>query len=188
MAQVPSHVDVSEPLGARPLAQVAVYPIGAHWAMISRRRGPMIARLALGRQPDSDRAQTPCFRVSHSAARILPGAPGAGPVVRVPVAKSGAILAVTTAELALVGYELHGASLTAGQVILRVPRSEVKTALLGRGRPGIRGTAPRPLTIVLVNGDTWRLEVFRIDEKRAEAVFQALAADDPPPEPPSGSD
>jgi hypothetical protein len=44
---------------------------------------------------------------------------------------------------------------------------------------GMIGTAPTPLTIVLVNGDTWRLEVFRIDKRRAEALVQALAAQQP---------
>jgi hypothetical protein len=38
------------------------------------------------------------------------------------------------------------------------------------------GTVPSPLTIVLVNGDTWRLEVFWIDKRRARAVVRALAA------------
>jgi hypothetical protein len=67
-------------------------------------------------------------------------------------------------------------SLTAGQVLLRMPRGEVKTALLGRGWHGMLGTAPSPLTIVLVNGDTWRLEVFWIDKRRAKAVVRALTA------------
>ena len=38
---------------------------------------------------------------------------------------------------------------------------------------------PRPLTIVLVNGDTWRLEIFWIDKKRAKAVVQALTPERP---------
>ncbi len=57
MAQVPSHVDTAAALGSKPLAQVAVYPLGAYWAMISRTQGRWIARLALGRSyPAHDRA------------------------------------------------------------------------------------------------------------------------------------
>lgn len=174
MAQVPSHVDTVAALGSKPLAQVAVYPLGAYWAMISRTQGRWMARLALGRRPDPNPAQTPHLHVSHSAAQVGTVAPG--PVVAVPVAKSGAVLAVTGQELALIRYGLHGVSLAAGQVLLRMPRGEVKTALLGRGWHGMLGTAPTPLTIVLVNGDTWRLEVFWIDKKRAKAVVRALTA------------
>jgi hypothetical protein len=87
MAQVPSHVDASPALGSKPLAQVAVYPLGAYWAMISRTQGRWIARIALGRRPDRDPAQTPHLRVSHSAVQVGNVAPG--PVVAVPVAKSG---------------------------------------------------------------------------------------------------
>lgn len=86
------------------------------------------------------------------------------------------VLAITSQELALIRFGLHGVSLTAGQVLLRVPRSQVQSALLGRGWHGLIGTAPTPLTIVLASGDTWRLEVFRIDKRRAEALVQALAA------------
>lgn len=110
----------------------------------------------------------------HSAAQAAPLVPG--PAVQVPVAESGTLLAVTSEELVLVGYHLRGVSLTAGQVLLRVPRSQVKTARLGRGWHGMIGTAPSPLTIVLVNGDTWRLEVFWIDKRRARAVVRALTA------------
>jgi hypothetical protein len=177
MAQVPSHVDTSEVLGSRPLAQVAIHPRGAWWASVARSQGSMIARIALGRRPDPDPAQTPRFWESHAGAlQAQAGMPQAGPVVQVPVATSGGLLAVTGEELALVGYRLHGVALTAGQVILRMPRSEVKTALLGRGWHGVLGTAPSPFTIVLVNGDTWRLEVFLIDKRRAKAVVRALTA------------
>jgi len=89
MAQVPSHVDTSAALGSAPLAQVAVYPLGAYWAMISRTQGRWIARIALGRRPDPNPAQTPHLHVSHSAAQVGTVAPG--PVVAVPVAKSGAL-------------------------------------------------------------------------------------------------
>jgi hypothetical protein len=177
MAQVPSHVDTSAALGSKPLAQVAVYPLGAYWAMVARTQGRWIARIALGRRPDPEPAQTPQLHASYSASQVA--AVAAGPVVAAPVAKSGAVLAVTAQELALIRYALHGVSLTAGQVLLRMPRSEVQSALLGRGRHGMIGTAPTPLTIVLVNGDTWRLEVFRIDKRRAEALVQALAAQQP---------
>jgi len=172
MAQVPSHVDISQVLGSRPLAQVAVYPCGAWWKSVARSQGRWMARIALGRRPDPDPAQTPNLSESHAGALQV----HAGPVVQVPIAKSGAILAVTQEEFALVGYGLHGVALTAGQVIVRIPRAEVQTAQLGGGWHGIVGTAPSPLTIVLVNGDTWRLEVFRIDKRRAEAVMRALAA------------
>ena len=184
MAQVPSHVDTSATLGSKPLAQVAVYPLGSYWAFIARTQGRWIARIALGRRPDPDHAQTPLLHVSHGAAQVDAVAPG--PVVAVPVAQSGSILAVTSQELALVRYGLHGVSLKAGQVLLRMPLSEVKTVQLGRGWHGMIGTAPTPLTIVLVNGDTWRLEVFRIDKRRAEALVQALAAQQPYQGQPSG--
>jgi hypothetical protein len=184
MAQVPSHVDTSEVLGCRPLAQVAIHPRGAWWATVARSQGSMIALIALGRRPDPDPAQTPHFWESHAGTlqaqagtlQAQAGTLQAGPVVQVPVATSGALLAVTGEDLALVGYRLHGVALTAGQVILRMPRGEVKTALLGRGWHGVLGTAPSPFTIVLVNGDTWRLEVFWIDKRRAKAVVRALAA------------
>jgi|GEM_PF-5080868 len=177
MAQVPSHVDTSAALGSKPLAQVAVYPLGSYWAFIARTQGRWIARIALGRRPDPDHAQTPLLHVSHSAAQVATVAPG--PVVAVPVAQSGSVLAVTSQELALIRYGLHGVSLRAGQVLLRMPRGEVKTALLGRGWHGMIGTAPSRLTIVLVNGDTWRLEVFWIDKRRAKAVVRALTAQQP---------
>lgn len=184
MAQVPSHVDTSAALGSKPLAQVAVYPPGSYWAFIARTQGRWIARIALGRRPDLDHAQTPLLRVSHSAAQVAAVAPG--PVVAVPVAQSGSVLAVTSQELALIRYGLHGVSLRAGQVLLRMPRSEVKAAQLGRGWPGMIGTAPAPLTIVLVNGDTWRLEVFWIDKRRAKALVRALTAQQPYQGQPSG--
>jgi len=174
MAQVPSHVDTSAALGSKPLAQVAVYPLGAYWALISRTQGRWIARITLGRRPDPNPAQTPQLHVAHSAAPVA--AVAAGPVVAVPVAKSGAVLAVTGQELALIRYGLHGVSLTAGQLLLRMPRSQVQSVQLGHSWHGLIGTAPTPLTIVLANGDTWRLEVFRIDKRRAEALVQALAA------------
>jgi len=93
------------------------------------------------------------------------------------VAESGTLLAVTSDELVLIGYRLHRVSLVAGQVLLSMPRGQAKTALLGRGWHGIVGTAPRPLTIVLVNSDTWRLEVFWIDRRDAKAVVRALTTE-----------
>jgi hypothetical protein len=168
MAQVPSHLNASEALGAQQIAAVAVYHRGSYWASVRRQQGSMIARIALGRRPDPDPAQTPDLLGSYTAAR--PGGP------RVRILTAGTLLAVTSEELALVAIRLHGASLTAGQVMLRMPRGEVKTAQLGGGWHGVFNTAPIPLTIVLVNGDTWRLEVFRIDLRRAKAVVEALTA------------
>ena len=52
MAQVPSHVDTSEALGSKPLAQVAVHPRGTWWASVARSQRSMIAWIALGRRPD----------------------------------------------------------------------------------------------------------------------------------------
>lgn len=64
MAQVPSHVDTSAP-GRR-------LPPRGLLGMISRTQGRWMARLALGRRPDPNPAQTPHLHVSHSAAQVGP--------------------------------------------------------------------------------------------------------------------
>jgi hypothetical protein len=158
MASMASRVDTSEVLGCTPLAQVAVYPLGATWDFTNVRQGWAAARVTLGRRPDPDLAQTPRIPYTYGS--------------------SGAIVAVTSAELALIEFksQSHRIALTAGQVIVRIPRGDVKSVLLGRGRGLAGGAVVLPLTILLAGDGTWRLEVPRVDKGNAKAVVQALAA------------
>jgi hypothetical protein len=92
---------------------------------------------------------------------MLPGGSAAGPDGRrsVPGARS-------VAE----GGGRHGAGrvlLAVNEVIVRVPRSDLKTAEVGHGYVA-------PLTLVFTNGDTWRMEVPPPYKRRAKEVVHAL--------------
>jgi hypothetical protein len=80
-----------------------------------------------------------------------------------------AYLAVTERELALVELNRQGLSMHLGDVIERIPRSDVASAEVGRAVL----FAP-PLTFGFTNGNTWQLEVPRPSMKHAKQVVRAL--------------
>jgi hypothetical protein len=80
-----------------------------------------------------------------------------------------AYLAVTDGELALIGLKSGKVTVHLGEVIARIPRSDVTSAEMGRG-------ASPSLTITLCDGGSWQLEVPRPSKKHAQEVVHALAA------------
>jgi len=83
-----------------------------------------------------------------------------------------AFLAVSASELALIALETHGGvRLRLGPVIESVPRSQVASVALGRGRP----LMAVPLTVTFSDGTSWALEVARPLKRRAEELARVFA-------------
>jgi len=76
-------------------------------------------------------------------------------------------LAVTSHEIALVKLGSGLLKVKLGEVVTRVPRSDVRSVEIGRG------IAPS-LTIALANGEHWRLEFPRASAKSAREVVRLL--------------
>jgi hypothetical protein len=81
-----------------------------------------------------------------------------------------ALLALTEDDLALVKVRqgLTGFRVT-DKVVARVPHSSIASTELGKSTLG----AP-PLTIVLTDGTSWKLEVAKIGTKRARRLIELL--------------
>jgi hypothetical protein len=84
-----------------------------------------------------------------------------------------AFLAASATELMLIELKTHrGVQLRLGEVIASVPRAQVASAKLGRGRMLL---SP-PLTVSLTDGTSWALEVPRPAKRRAKQLVRALCA------------
>ena len=79
-----------------------------------------------------------------------------------------AYLAVSSSELALIKLKSGLVTVKLDEVVVRLSRSDVRSAELGKG------TSTAPLTITFANGDTWQLEVPGPSKKHARAVVDAL--------------
>jgi hypothetical protein len=79
-----------------------------------------------------------------------------------------AYLAVTDGELALIQLRSGIMTVHLGDVIARIPRSDVTSAEIGGG------VSPS-LTITLGDGGSWQLEVPRPSKKHAQEVVHALS-------------
>jgi hypothetical protein len=104
--------------------------------------------------------------IAGAAAAIMQDHPGSSGPDQTPRFGRLALLAVTDGEFALVGLK-STLTLKVDKVLVRVPRSEVKSIELGRG-------VPTPLTVLFGHGGTWRLEVPPPNKKHAEEVIRAL--------------
>ena len=82
-----------------------------------------------------------------------------------------AYLAASATELALIEVQTYNAvRLRLGEIIASIPRDQVASAVLGRGR---RMLSP-PLTITFTNGTLWALEVPRPSKRHAKELVRAL--------------
>jgi hypothetical protein len=80
-----------------------------------------------------------------------------------------AYLAVTEGEVALIDANAGSLTVRLGEIITRIPRSEVVSAQLDGG-----GIYSPPLTITFASGNSWQLEVPRPSKKHAKQVVQVL--------------
>ena len=133
--------DASAVLGSPQLAGVKVNPRGMAKRMGRNIAGSVPARIVYG-SSDRTTSESPDF------GRL-------------------AYLAVTDSELALIKFKSGLVTSKLDEVIVRIPRSDVESAGLGRG-------LATPLTITFTDGDTWRLEVSLPNKKHAQAVVNAL--------------
>jgi hypothetical protein len=150
--------DASEILGSPQLAGVKVNPrgmakrVGANSVgMYAGAVGAVVSATAAGRASKQQakfeqEAQTPKF------GRL-------------------AYLAVTGSELALVELNTKGMGLVLGEVLVRLPRSDVAGAELGGGHT----LMSPPLTITFTAGERWELEVPRPSKKDAQEVASVLS-------------
>jgi hypothetical protein len=81
-----------------------------------------------------------------------------------------AFVAVTDQEVAVVKYGPGGRNGKAGEVLARVPRSEVATAVVSRG------TLRTNLTISFTDGGSWAFEVSPLIGRTVVRVADALGA------------
>jgi hypothetical protein len=146
-------LDASQLLGSPQLAGVKVSPKG-----FAKSAAAGSAGLGVGGLLGGVISATAGAKAERRQAQTAAATPSIGRV---------AYLAVTADELALI--KLTGlATFKLDQVIVRVPRSEVASAELGRS------LAPS-LTITFGDRGSWQLEVARILKKDAEAVVHALS-------------
>jgi hypothetical protein len=149
-------IDVSGVLGAQQIAGVKVNPRGLGKARGAGMSGANVggaigAAISATRQGKAQQEKAQFASTSHT--------PSFGRL---------AFLAVTGDEVALVKLKSGIVTLKPGEVIVRLPRSDVASAELGGG------VSPS-LTVTLSNGDAWQLEVPRPSKKNAEAVVHALS-------------
>jgi hypothetical protein len=146
-------LDASQVLGSPQLAGVKVNPRGA---AKSKAAGP--AGAAVGGIVGAVYGATAGMRAERQQMQVAAETPEFGRV---------AYLAVTQDELALIKLKSSLVTFTLDEVIVRIPRSDVASAELGRG-------IASSLTITFGNGDSWQLEVPRPSKKHAQAVVHAL--------------
>ena len=85
-----------------------------------------------------------------------------------PAFASTAYLTVTENEVALIKVEPIGERIRLGNVLARVPRSEVVSAEVSDG------ILNNPVTIAFSDGGRWEFEVSRLIKKRAQRVVEVL--------------
>jgi hypothetical protein len=79
-------------------------------------------------------------------------------------------LAVTANELALIRMKSGLVTMKLDEVLVRLPRSDVRGVELGKG------VSTAPLVVTLAHGETWQLEVPAPSKKHAQAVVDALSS------------
>lgn len=149
-------LDASQIMGSPQLAGVKVNPRGA-----GKSKGAAFSGM-YGGLIGAGISAAASMRAEQSQARIAAGA-------ETPKFGRIAYLAVTPGELALIDVKSKVVTTYLGEVIARVPRSEVASVELGSG-----GIYSPPLIVTFSSGDTWELEVPRPSKKHAQDVMQAL--------------
>lgn len=156
-------LDATTTLGMTQLAGVKVNPLG----MAARTAGRMGGASGAGLVADAISAGVNTALGMRDEQRAREAAAEA---VTPPFGRL-AYLAATASELALIEVQTYsGVKLRLGDVIASVPRQQVASAALGRGR---RMLSP-PLTITFTNGTLWRLEVPRPSKRRAKELVREL--------------
>lgn len=151
-------IDASEVLGSPQLAGVKVNPRGQ-----GKRSGASASGAAVGGLAGAAISATRGQKAGQQEAEW-------GSASQTPDFGRLAYLAVSTNELALIKLKSGLVTLKLDEVVVRLPRSEVRGAELGKG------VSTAPLTITLANGDTWQLEVPGPSKKHAQATVDALGS------------
>ena len=133
-------LDASSLLGSRQIAGVRVQHMGQF-----RRDAASLPASALA-------GTTLVGGVGEIGARIAAGRSQAVPAQTPKFTRKQAFLAVTDKELALVNTKIGGWSVKLTEVLTRIPRGDVVSAVVGKG-------AAPPLTITLANGEIWQFEI-----------------------------
>jgi hypothetical protein len=149
-------LDASSMLGSPQLAGVKVNPRGAGKSKAANFSGVYAGVVgagisaAAGMRAEQEQQQTAAWSEMPKFGRL-------------------AYLAVTEGEVALIDANAGSLTVRLGEIIARIPRSEVVSAELDGG-----GIYSPPLTITFASGDSWQLEVPRPSKKHAKQVVQVL--------------
>jgi hypothetical protein len=148
-------LNASDILGSPEVAGCKVNPRGANKGTIAKAgAGQGIGGLAAGVVADKKRKP-------EQAEAATSAAPSFGTI---------AWLALTADELALVDIEVKR-GLKLSNVLVRVPRSEITSVVLGKAPPLIS----KPLTITFANGDHWIFEVPALGTGGVKDMVEAFA-------------
>lgn len=137
--------DASQLLGAQQLAGALVNRRGHGWQHAARQTG--LAEVAIG------------YVAGQRASRYT---------TQTPQFSRTAFVAVTDHEITLIKYGPGGRNGKAGEVLARVPRSEVASAAVSRG------VLRTNLTISFTDGGSWALEVSPLVRRTVVRVADAL--------------
>ena len=161
-------LDATAALGSAALAGVKVNPLGMA-ARLAGGAGGTPGPGVLGEVISAGVNAALTMRDQRRVAEVT-----AQPEVVTPKFGRLAYLAASATELALIEVQTYKAvRLRLGTVIASVPRADVASAVLGRGR---RMLSP-PLTITFTNGTQWALEVPRPSKRHANELVRALGGD-----------
>jgi hypothetical protein len=149
-------IDASQVLGSPQLAGVKVNPRG-----LGKSRGASASGASVGGAVGAAISATRQQKAGEQKAEWASTS-------RTPEFGRLAYLAVSNAEVALIKLKSGLVTVKLDEVVVRLPRSDVRSAELGQG------VSTAPLTISLANGDTWQLEVPGPSKKHAKAVVDAL--------------
>jgi hypothetical protein len=151
-------IDASQLLGSPQLAGVKVFPRGAGKVAAASPSGSTLGA-AVGRKISANRKQK--AEQEEAEWQSTSQTPDFGRF---------AYLAVSSSDLALIKLKSGLVSVKLDEVVVRLPRGDVRSAELAED------ASRAPLTVTLAGGETWQLEVPRAFKKDAQAVVEALAS------------
>jgi hypothetical protein len=150
-------LDASETLGSPQLAGVKVNPRGFSKSLSGNMAGASVGGLvgagisaAKGMKADKEKAEFAAESVAPKFGKM-------------------ALLVATAEEVALVELKPKLVSVSCGEVLARVPRSDVASVELGGGK-----LQSDPLTLTFTNGGAWELEVSKAVKKSGKAFVEVL--------------